>query len=128
MFTEEKNISVLISSHILTEIEAICDRVLFIKNGKIIEEVNMHESIDANNEAFIFETDKTGELVEFFSSKSIDAVIIDERKVHVKITDKQAESFLPQLIQVGIVVKGMYKQKVSLEEKFIKSMGENVIE
>ncbi|AGX45388.1 ABC transporter ATP-binding protein [Clostridium saccharobutylicum] len=126
--TEEKNISVLISSHILTEIEAICDRVLFIKNGKIIEEVNMHESIDANNEAFIFETDKTGELVEFFSSKSIDAVIIDERKVHVKITDKQAESFLPQLIQVGIVVKGMYKQKVSLEEKFIKSMGENVIE
>lgn len=126
--TEEKNISVLISSHILPEIEAICDRVLFIKNGNIIEEVNMHENIEENNEAFIFETDKTEILAEFFNSKSISAEIIDERKVQVQITEKQVESFLAQLIQVGIIVKGMYKQKISLEEKFIKSMGRNIIE
>lgn len=125
--TEEKNISVLISSHILPEIEAICDRVLFIKNGKIIEEVNMHENKEENNESFIFETEKTNELVNFFNLKSIEAVITAEQKVQVKITDKQAENILPELIQMGIIIKGMYKQKVSLEEKFMRSMGENTI-
>lgn len=36
--SEDKNVSILISSHILTEIEKICDRFLYIKEGKIIDE------------------------------------------------------------------------------------------
>lgn len=33
---EEKNISIFISSHILSEIEKICNRIIYIKEGKII--------------------------------------------------------------------------------------------
>ena len=39
----EDNISVLISSHILKEIEAICDRIVIIKNGEIIKEFGIEE-------------------------------------------------------------------------------------
>ena len=39
----EDNISVLISSHILKEVEAICDRIVIIKNGDIIKEFGIEE-------------------------------------------------------------------------------------
>ena len=39
----EDNISVLISSHILKEIEAICDRIVIIKDGEIIKEFGIEE-------------------------------------------------------------------------------------
>ena len=37
------NVSVLISSHILAEIENICDRIVIIDNGYIIEELEMED-------------------------------------------------------------------------------------
>ena len=124
----EKGISVVISSHILTEIEAICDRVIFIKKGRLIEELNMCENNVKNTSAYIFETDKRSELVNFFMSKSIKAEMLDEGKVKVEISENEAKYVLPDIIQAGILVSGMYKQKVSLEEKFIKSMGGNIVE
>lgn len=39
----EDNISVLISSHILKEVENICDKIVIIKEGKIIEEFGIEE-------------------------------------------------------------------------------------
>lgn len=39
----EDNISVLISSHILKEVESICDRIVIIKEGKIINEFGIEE-------------------------------------------------------------------------------------
>lgn len=40
--SEEKKVSILISSHILMEIEKICDRFIYIKEGEIIDE-KIHE-------------------------------------------------------------------------------------
>lgn len=39
----EDNISVLISSHILKEVENICDKIVIIKEGKIIKEFGIEE-------------------------------------------------------------------------------------
>lgn len=124
----QKEMSVVISSHILTEIEAMCDRVIFIKKGKLIEEVNIHENKEKSAISYIFETDKSKELVNFFKSKSIKAEMINGEKVKVEISDDEAKSLLTHIVQAGIAVGGMYKQKISLEEKFIRSMGENIVE
>ena len=37
------NVSVLISSHILSEIENICDRIIIIDNGYIIDEIDIED-------------------------------------------------------------------------------------
>ena len=41
--SEEMNVSVLISSHILSEIENICDRIIIIDNGYIIDEIDIED-------------------------------------------------------------------------------------
>lgn len=44
----EYGMTILISSHILSELETICDRVIVIDEGKIIEEITLKE-IKENN-------------------------------------------------------------------------------
>ena len=41
--SEEENISILISSHILAEVENICDEIIIIDKGKIIKEFGIEE-------------------------------------------------------------------------------------
>ena len=46
-----KNLSILVSSHILTEMELLCDKVLIITNGKMrciksMEEINKTSSLE----------------------------------------------------------------------------------
>ena len=41
--SKEHGITILISSHILSEISQIADKIGFIKNGKIVEQVSMKE-------------------------------------------------------------------------------------
>ncbi len=41
--SEDMNVTVLISSHILSEIENICDRIVIIDNGYIIDEIDIDD-------------------------------------------------------------------------------------
>ena len=41
--SEEKNMGILISSHILSEVENICDRVIIIDKGNIIKDLGIEE-------------------------------------------------------------------------------------
>ena len=50
-----KNKTVLLSTHIMQEVEAICDQVIFIKKGKIVRQAGIEEFIG-----------KTGKLEEAF--------------------------------------------------------------
>lgn len=41
--SEKENMSILISSHILSEVENICDRIMIINDGKIVSEFGIEE-------------------------------------------------------------------------------------
>ncbi len=124
----EKDIAFFISSHVLTEIEAICDKVLLIKNGKLIDELFINSDTKKESDMFILETNNVNELQNFLNTISIDSIVEDNEKVMVELSESGLQQLLTQIIQNGIAIKAVYKQKTSLEEKFLKSIGENVIE
>lgn len=124
----EKGITVLISSHILTEIEAMCDKALLIKSGSIIEQLQIR-SVETNDSVpFVFETTKATELQVYFKEISISSSLENSHKVIALLHENEIESTVTQLIQKGITIKSIYKQKTSLEDKFLKSIGENKVE
>src|SRR5699024_7941620 len=45
----EENVAVIISSHLLSEIELMCDRIGIIKNGELVSIQNIHDS-ESDNE------------------------------------------------------------------------------
>ncbi len=58
--SKERGISILISSHILSEIEAVCDKVLFLKKGTVVDYIDLKAEKQTDREIleFIIETKK----------------------------------------------------------------------
>ena len=108
---KEKGKTIMMSSHIFEEIEKTCDRVVIIKQGQLIAEVNMKE-IEHN-------THKEFE-VRFATKTSYDHFIRtrwqfneknpDKNRVKVVVEDKDINEFLKQL--------GNYKVEYISEIKF----------
>lgn len=112
----ERNMGVLVSSHILSEIEAVCSKVFFINHGTIVEETQINQ---LNDEMFVYETDMCQELLNYFASIQVKAVVND-KKVCAHISSVRAKELLPSIIQRGILIDSMYQTKASLENQYNK--------
>ena len=56
---KEENIAVIVSSHLLSEIELMCDRVVIIKQGEFVQEYNLHEQAKHDETVVVaFEVDQ----------------------------------------------------------------------
>lgn len=121
MLNKEYNITILISSHILGEIEQLADTIGIINNGKLIEEVSM-ESI----------REKNTEYIEIFTKDCIKAAYILENDLNIsnfKVVDntliriydlKLAQKDISKaLILKDIEIEAINKKKSTLEDHFL---------
>ena len=127
---EEENVAVIISSHLLSEIELMCDRIGVIKNGELIGIQSVHEQQT--------EEDPVREVrVEADPSDSAIQVL----KVHHGIEAGEDQGFLTfsakkslmpsivtSLVSADVLVYRVEVSSASLEDKFFDLIGENVIE
>ena len=122
----ELGMTILISSHILAEIELIADTVGIIKNGKILKEVSMETIHEYNREYIELEVNdlsKTGYLIEEkLGIKNYK--IISENKMRIYDVDKKPSVISRILIENGVEPESIAKKQGTLEEYFLKLMQE----
>lgn len=113
--------TIFLSSHLLTEIEKIADKVGIIKNGQMIFEGSITQlaSVRNNNVRARLVSKEIEKVVEFFSSKyTIEP--IDSQTADFNLTDIQE---LPEIIRQiglsGLSVYEVYSVKNDLENMFI---------
>ncbi len=112
---EEKNkgTTILYSSHVLSEVSSICDKIGFIKDGKIIKE-DLIENIEKNNYTYLT-----------ISSKDINK-IKEDLKLEIKSETDNETKFINNM-DINILLKKLsnYKidklliENISLEDLFI---------
>ncbi|MBU5314385.1 ABC transporter ATP-binding protein [Tissierella carlieri] len=119
------NKTILISSHILSEIEKIVDDIAFIERGKVAEESSMEDIknryekytsyivSDVNNSARVLEE----------SYKSLNYIVIDNQEIRVFGLDDRTNRINKLLINNGIDVFQITTQNESLEDYFKKLTG-----
>ncbi|ENK1242037.1 ABC transporter ATP-binding protein [Clostridium botulinum] len=126
---KEKNVSVFISSHILSEIENICTKVIFINDGKIINTQKMDEESQVNNIKNMFiKTDlpkKAAEIIKSIHNIELLKVKNDGVSVLVNTDILDITKILITLHDNGINLGGFSETKEKLEDKFIKMMEDN---
>lgn len=120
---KEKHTAVLISSHILSEIELMCDKVAFIQEGKIIKIENLKEN-KRDTAVIAFVTSKRGELERFFNNRNMDYKISGEDKLQVILKIKELENIVSGIGKENIPLRGVYEVKESLEQKYLETMGD----
>jgi len=72
--TNEFNMKVLISSHKLEDIELICDRAVFLRDGKLVEDIDMKNTSSQEYTSISFNENDVEKAKHHLSSKSYDSI------------------------------------------------------
>nr|WP_148204876.1 ABC transporter ATP-binding protein [Clostridium kluyveri] len=129
---KEKGVSIFISSHILSEIENICTKVVFIDDGKIISAQKASDSKKISSEKNMFiKTNSPEESSKIIQSiPCVKLLRVENEGISILINTKLHDIFevLKKLHDAGINIEGFFELRQNLEDKFIKMMEENINE
>lgn len=126
----EENVAVIISSHLLSEIELMCDRIGVIKNGELVAIQSVHEQADTEQQLnqVQMEIEPAEKAIELLKSQhKIDAKAT-ENVLTFQSEKEKIPAIIKSLVTDDIAVYQVTTSKESLEDKFFNLIGENEIE
>lgn len=129
MLCEEYGITILISSHILSEIEQIADTIGVISNGRLIEEVSM-ESIRESNTEFIEIQAQDSTKAAYVLDNNLNISnfkVIDNNLLRIYKANMNQNEISKALILNDVEIESITKKQTSLEDYFLKLINGGVI-
>ncbi|MFW5437615.1 ABC transporter ATP-binding protein [Paenibacillus apiarius] len=121
MLSKEYGITILISSHILGEIEQMADTIGVINHGKLIEEVSMEQIREKNTEYIEFTTNDCKKAA-FLLEKHLNVSnmrVIDNQIIRVYDPSVPQSSITKTLVMNDVVIESIHKKNSSLEDYFL---------
>jgi len=116
--------TIFLSSHLLSEVEQICDRVIIIDRGKLVQSGRMEELLGASDRVEIVANDLPAEL----EPSVIEAGGTIERGPHgvrILIATAHKRELAEKLWAAGCDVLSIIPQRSSLEDVYMKVVGDN---
>lgn len=119
----ERGMAVFISSHILSEVQHLCDRVAFINNGviKSVEEIhdnNMETEKDSLTLVVANDQEKTIEILN--KQDFIDNAKLIDGEITIIIKTGKTTELLKVLMDNEISIKEVYKNRKGLEQRYME--------
>ncbi|MCG7385020.1 ABC transporter ATP-binding protein [Paenibacillus sp. ACRRY] len=117
--TREEGITVFVSSHLLSEMELMCDTVAIIQNGKLIDVRNLKAEAGADALAEVaFEVNDTQR-----ASELIQDAVVQGNMLVVRLSREQIPDLNARLVSEGIQVYGIRNVTHTLEDQFLQVTG-----
>ena len=120
----ERGISILVSSHILGELEKLATRYGVISQGRLVDEFSAEEVAGRVAKNLRIETDDAAKAQEVIGRLLPDArlQLMPDQGLRVTGYVEEAGEINRQLVQAGITVKALIPEGESLESYFLKLM------
>ncbi|WP_353096761.1 ABC transporter ATP-binding protein [Tissierella praeacuta] len=118
--------TILISSHILSEIELIADEICLLNDKRIIEQVKVKE-LEKNKDSYIvIDTDNCKRAIEVIQDRLGIKLIYRQVERELRIFNNGIETYRLNdiLVNNGIKINEIYREKSGLEEHFKMMLGE----
>ncbi|WP_339276596.1 ABC transporter ATP-binding protein [Paenibacillus sp. FSL W8-0426] len=117
--SREEGTTVFVSSHLLSEMELMCDTVAIIQNGKLVDVRNLRAEAEADAMAEIaFEVDDVQRAVML-----VDGAVVQGQALVVRLTREQIPALNAKLVGEGIHVYGIRHVAATLEDQFLQVTG-----
>ena len=116
---KERQTTLLISSHILSELYLVSSRFGFISHGRLIKEVDKDELDRINQNGLLIDVDQSSKAAMLLDRKGIGPFqVLDDHQILIKQGNLEPGPINSLLVQEGILVNQIGQQKGSLEEYF----------
>lgn len=121
-------LSIIITSHNMGEVEELCDRVILIDKGKIVANDtpdNLARSIHTSH-VELFIKDGLKRVVEYCNNKKIHYTL-EGRYIIVDVATKNIPNFLEEIVHMDIVYNEISIEKPSLEDYFLETIEQKTL-
>ncbi|CAM4008992.1 ABC transporter ATP-binding protein [Mesobacillus zeae] len=121
---QKEGVGILISSHLMSEMEIMCDRVAIMQKGKLINIYKISDMAADERTQVQFEVDRPDLAVQILQTlMSGDEITTDQRHIQVSITKAHIPEISRKLMEAGINVFGVHAVQKTLEDKFMEITG-----
>lgn len=121
MLARERNMAVIVSSHLLSEMEMMCDRIGIIQQGKLIDVQLVHDFVNGEEKVFEFEVDGKEKAVEIiqlaFPGLKVEMTM---KGIAVTASKDEVPQVVKNLVMEGVLLYGINENTKSLEDRFLE--------
>ncbi len=123
--SQEQGKTVILSSHQLSEIEMIANRMVIINKGRTIIEGRVDELLNTSKMVVRFQVDDPSRAVKLIEKDfhSVQGVSTDNRELEFEIEKMEIADVAESFVKNGLRIYGI-EQKRKLEDYFIKMIAE----
>jgi ABC-2 type transport system ATP-binding protein len=114
--------TIVLSSHLLDEVEKACDYVAIVDQGQIVVQGSMAELRADGGKSLLIEVDDSSRAQALLAaSPAVERVVDDGGELHVVLADATAVPVLNELlVGAGIGVSRLEPTRASLEDRFLE--------
>jgi len=121
MLAREKDMAVIVSSHLLSEMEMMCDRIGIIQNGKLIDVQKINDFVNGKENIYEIEVnDQTiglNLLKNLYPSSQIKQT---ENGIAIPLIRDNVPTIVKQLVNNDIEIYGIKEITKTLEDRFLE--------
>jgi len=118
--------SVFLNSHLLGEVEATCDRVAFVKAGRVVQELSLRDGAPVVINEVELRVDRAGPEIVAGLARFGSDVREDGGRLRLRVeSDDRLPELARWLVGQGIALYEMRSRAKTLEERFVEIMGED---
>ena len=125
LLARERKMAVIVSSHLLTEMEMMCDRIGIIQNGKLIDVQLVREFVHGNEVSYEFEVNPSDRALSILKSNYPEVQVTRSRN---GITAELPRDTIPDVVKLfvdgQIQVFGIKEVAKTLEDRFLEVTSE----
>lgn len=118
----DNNTTFIYCSHILNEVQNLCNRVAMINKGRIVVEDSMDNLLNSNKESYNIITEEKNKLKNILENVSLKILDI-QNGVSVEINKGDFKLINKLIVDNNIEIMDISKNNNSLEEYFMKEIG-----
>jgi ABC-2 type transport system ATP-binding protein len=116
--------TVVVSSHLLAEVEQTCDHVVVMHHGKLVASGAVEDIVGGGGEA-TFRVDRPDTAAELLRSvEGVEGVEVEGNQVHADLDGLPRAEALAKLVGAGVAVEQAGPRR-RLEDAFLQLVGED---
>ncbi|WP_226673672.1 ABC transporter ATP-binding protein [Rossellomorea aquimaris] len=118
---QEEGMAVIVSSHLLSEMEMMCDRIGIIQSGKLVDVQQVRDFVEGSEQVYHFEINDVDKIKAVLNA--IDPGIKFESQgsqVQVALTKEQVPDVIRALVEADVQIYSVMPIAKTLEDRFLE--------
>jgi ABC-2 type transport system ATP-binding protein len=114
-----EGITILLSSHVLAEVEELCNRVAIIRKGAIIYEGRLDELLESAGGGYVLQTSEPERARALLLAHGVEGPLLVDGAIRFQVEAPAVEALSIALGQAGIGISALTPRVATLEELFL---------